>query len=117
MGAMYCTQCGLELSEGTRFCPSCGRSVDPAVNSGDSGEGAIPRARRILSRPMNEKRIGGVCAAFARYLDIDLTLVRVLWVFAVLFGGTGLIAYIICWAVLPKDYGTVIPGSVPGHVI
>lgn len=101
MGAMYCTQCGLNLTDGTRFCPSCGLAVHPEARVA----GGISRSQRILSRPMNEKRIGGVCAAFARYLDIDLTLVRVLWVFGILFAGTGFLAYIICWIVLPKDYG------------
>jgi phage shock protein C len=55
---------------------------------------------------MNQKRIGGVCAAFARYLDLDVTLVRVIWLASILFAGTGLLAYIVCWIVLPKDYGT-----------
>jgi phage shock protein C len=105
---MFCTHCGLKLTESSRFCSSCGQSVDP----GEPGIGAN-RPRRILSRPMNEKRIGGVCAAFARYLDLDLTLVRILWVFAILFGGTGFLAYVICWIVLPKDYGTVASGPVP----
>lgn len=55
---------------------------------------------------MNQKRIGGVCAAFARFLGLNVTLVRILWLCSVLFAGTGLLAYIICWIVLPKDYGT-----------
>ncbi len=58
---------------------------------------------------MNSKRVGGVCAGFARYLDLDVTLVRILWLGSVLFAGTGLLAYIICWIVLPKDYGSISP--------
>jgi phage shock protein C len=56
---------------------------------------------------MNQKRIGGVCAAFARYLDLNITIVRILWLAAVFFAGTGLLAYIVCWIVLPKDYGNM----------
>lgn len=56
---------------------------------------------------MNEKRIGGVCAGFARYLDLDVTLTRAIWLGAVLIAGTGLLAYLVCWIVLPRDYGSV----------
>ncbi len=52
---------------------------------------------------MREKQIGGVCAGVARYLGIDVTLVRVLWVCTVVFWGTGLLAYLICWIVIPSD--------------
>lgn len=57
---------------------------------------------------MRQKRIAGVCAAFARYFDLDVTLVRLLWVLAVIFAGTGILAYIIAWIVIPKeDYAPV----------
>ncbi len=49
-----------------------------------------------------DKKIGGVCGGLAEYFDIDSTLVRLLWVIAVLCAGTGLLAYIIFWIVLPK---------------
>ncbi len=48
-----------------------------------------------------DKKLGGVCAGIAEFLDIDPTIVRLLWVIALFFAGTGLLAYLICWIVMP----------------
>jgi phage shock protein PspC (stress-responsive transcriptional regulator) len=47
--------------------------------------------------------IAGVCGGIAEYFDIDSTLVRLLTVLVVLLGGTGIIAYIIAWIIIPKN--------------
>jgi len=49
----------------------------------------------------SDKKIAGVCAGFAEYFDIDPTLVRIIWLVAVLCAGVGLLAYLICWAIMP----------------
>ena len=56
-----------------------------------------------LLRPRYQRKIAGVCAAFARAYGWDLTLVRVVLVGLVLFGGGGVLAYIICWVAIPED--------------
>lgn len=56
-----------------------------------------------LLRPRYDRKIAGVCAAFARAYGWDLTLVRLVLVALVLFGGGGLLAYVICWIVIPED--------------
>lgn len=56
-----------------------------------------------LLRPKDGAIIGGVCAAFARFLGIDVTVIRLVWVLAVCLGGTGLLAYLICWIVVPRE--------------
>lgn len=56
-----------------------------------------------LLRPKDGAIIGGVCAAFARFFGIDATVIRLVWVLAVCLGGTGLIAYLICWIVVPRE--------------
>jgi phage shock protein PspC (stress-responsive transcriptional regulator) len=53
---------------------------------------------------MDQKKIGGVCAGFARYLEVDVTLVRVIWLCVALCAGAGLLAYLVAWLVMPKDY-------------
>ena len=63
-------------------------------------------------RPMYQKRIAGVCAGFASYLEVDITLMRILWLCVAIFTGVGFIAYIVCWIVMPKDYGPV-PAAAP----
>ncbi len=99
---MYCTGCGDQLRDEGRFCPKCGRSTEPQTDRPSEG----PVVGRRLVRPMNEKSIAGVCAGFARYLEVDLTLMRVVWLCAAIFTGVGFIAYLICWIVMPKDYDT-----------
>lgn len=39
--------------------------------------------------------IAGVCTAFAR--------IRLVWALSILLAGTGLLAYVICWIVIPKE--------------
>jgi phage shock protein C len=58
-----------------------------------------------LHRSRTEKMIGGVCGGLAEYFNIDPTLVRVLWIVLTLMPlpGSGLLAYIILWAVMPLD--------------
>ena len=95
---MYCTQCGFKLDEGDVFCAKCGKAAKAD---------APPRAeadRRRLVRPMRDKKIAGVCAGFANYLGVDATLIRILWFLLAFFGGTGIVAYIVAWIAMPKEY-------------
>lgn len=48
-----------------------------------------------------DKKLAGVCGGIAEYFDIDSTIVRLIWVFFALMAFTGVIAYIICAAVIP----------------
>ena len=62
---------------------------------------------------MHEAKIAGVCAGFARYFALDVTLVRVLWVVLTVcpVPTFGVVAYIVAWIVMPKD-----PVGVPMRV-
>jgi phage shock protein C len=94
---MYCADCGFELSETFRHCPQCGaRRPDLAY--------AEPGGMRRLQRPVEGKKIAGVCAGIARYLNLDVTLVRiVVAMLAVYPVGLGLIFYIIAWIAIPRE--------------
>ena len=50
----------------------------------------------------NNKMISGVCAGIAEYLNLDPTIVRILWILFCIFGGSGVIAYIVCALVIPN---------------
>lgn len=56
-----------------------------------------------LYRDEQHKVIGGVCAGLSNYLKVDTSLVRVVFVLALLMHGVGLLAYIILWIVLPAQ--------------
>lgn len=50
-----------------------------------------------------DKKIGGVCGGLAKFLDINVTIIRVIWLIALLCYGTGLLLYIILWIAVPRE--------------
>lgn len=59
--------------------------------------------QKKLVRPIEGGKVGGVCAAFANYFDIDVTLVRVVCALGIFFTClTGVLVYIIMMIVIPK---------------
>jgi phage shock protein C len=95
---MYCTQCGVELRAEDQFCSRCGRR---------SAVDAVPEIPRPLLLDQRNKKIAGVCAGFARYLGVDIVLVRVIWLGIALCTGVGFLVYLAAWIVIPSDYGCV----------
>ncbi len=57
--------------------------------------------RKLERNPMN-KVIGGVCSGLGDYFNLDVALVRVLFVIALLFASFGFWLYIILWIVIPE---------------
>ena len=96
---MYCVSCGTELSDSFRYCPQCGM----VTGTQSSGSEVVLRGTH-LTRPRADRKIAGVCAGLARYIGMDVTLLRVLFVvFTIWPCGAGLLAYIICWIVVPNE--------------
>ena len=98
---MYCNYCGKQIQDDARLCAYCGRQV-----------GQVAGQPQKLIRPAKgspERRIAGVCAGFAEYFDIDVTVVRVVWLIVALFGGGGILAYIIAWILMPEAAPIVTP--------
>ena len=58
--------------------------------------------RKKIYRDYDNKRIAGVCAGLATYLDIDVVLARVLMLVALVAGTAGFWIYVICWIAIPK---------------
>jgi phage shock protein C len=59
-----------------------------------------------LYRSRRERMVGGVCGGLAEYFDIDVNIIRLIWVFTFFAGGAGLIPYIIALIVLPEEPGS-----------
>ncbi|HAB0009398.1 TPA_asm: PspC domain-containing protein [Listeria monocytogenes] len=55
-----------------------------------------------LYKSSSQKMISGVCGGLAEYFNIEVTLVRLLWVVASLFLGSGILLYIIAAIIIPK---------------
>ena len=59
---------------------------------------------KVLRRSRDDRMLAGVCAGVARYLGLDVTVVRVIWaVVAIITGGAGLLAYLVAWIVIPDE--------------
>lgn len=87
------------MDEKANFCLNCGKTackagVEPV---------ATPKAEKRLMRAREDKWIAGVCSAFARYFEIDITLVRLVWLLTIIVAGTGILVYLICWLVIPLE--------------
>lgn len=52
-----------------------------------------------------DKKIGGVCGGIGEYLGIDPTLVRLALIILMFAFGTGLLAYLIAWIIIPRRPG------------
>jgi phage shock protein C len=91
---MYCNACGKAVADDARFCHSCGAAV-----------GSARVATRRLIRPRADRKIAGVCAGLAEHLDIDVTLMRLIWLFVVVMTGIfpGVLVYILAWIVMPEE--------------
>lgn len=58
-------------------------------------------ANKKLYLSDTDKKIAGVCGGIAEYFGIDATIVRIALVVFVALGGSGLLLYLIAWAVMP----------------
>lgn len=87
---MYCNYCGKQIPDDANLCPYCGVRVTGAA------------ARLRLVRPRNGRKIAGVCLGFAEYFDLDVSLIRVVWLLCLICGIGGL-AYLVAWIVIPEE--------------
>lgn len=90
---MYCAQCGREIADSCNFCSSCG------------GRQRQRTSQKQLTLSATDKKMAGVCGGIAEYLDVDPTIVRLVWVaLSVVPGGFvgGALAYALAWIIIPK---------------
>jgi phage shock protein C len=45
--------------------------------------------------------LAGICGGLAEYFNVDATLIRVLFLVLAVFGGTGLVIYVVMWLIVP----------------
>lgn len=64
-----------------------------------------------LYRSVTDKMIGGVCGGLAEYFEVDPVIVRLIFVLAVIFGGSGILAYLILWIIIPQRPYIITPYS------
>ena len=60
-----------------------------------------PALKKRFFRNPDDKFLGGVCSGISAYFDIDPVWLRLAFVVALIFGGTGFLLYIILWIIIP----------------
>lgn len=88
---MYCNYCGKVIQEDAAVCAYCGKRV------------AVVVARKRLVRPRQGRKIAGVCAGLAEYFDLDVTLVRLVWLILLILPPSAILPYVIAWIVMPEE--------------
>lgn len=58
-------------------------------------------ATKKLYRNSSNQMLAGVCSGLSEYLDIDLVIIRLIFVLLFFFGGHGLLIYVILWILMP----------------
>ena len=78
---------------------SCGVLQCPSARLVRRNDMAIQKKLTLSTR---DRKIAGVCGGLGEYLGVDPTLIRVIWVLFALFVGSGVLAYIIAWILMPS---------------
>ena len=89
---MTCVKCQRDIEAESSYCRFCGAPARPEEPQ-----------RRFVRLP-DEGKIAGVCAGLAAYFDVDVTVVRLVWVILSIVPGVfigGLVAYIAAWILTP----------------
>ena len=84
-----------DLEQGTSSIGAETNSGQKITGDNSSGE------RGKLYRDENDKIIGGVCSGIANYFKVDPSIIRVAFVLTTLGWGSGVLLYVILWAILP----------------
>ena len=75
-----------------------------------STAGSTANGSKRLFRNENDKVLGGVCSGLANYFNIDVVIVRIIFV-VLLFSGVGFLTYIIMWIAVPSSATVQIGGT------
>ena len=87
---------GPSTSSGTGGSAGTGAPGPDFSYNGEKGE-----AKKRLYRDSDNKAIGGVCSGLGAFLNIDITVVRIIILLALLLWGSGLVVYLVLWIVVP----------------
>jgi phage shock protein PspC (stress-responsive transcriptional regulator) len=87
-----CPYCAEEIRAEAVKCRYCGSAVDGYALT------------RTWYRVRRGRRVAGVCGGLAREFGVSVTILRLAFVLGTIFGGgTGVIIYLVLWAVMPWE--------------
>jgi len=109
---LYCPNCGAANEEFAQYCASCGDDLSSArekkSKKGQTQEepkvSSDGKPKKELLRSRTDRKIAGVSAGLAKYFNMDVDHVRILWILAfVMTGGSAAIAYLIMAMVIEEE--------------
>ncbi len=110
---MNCNSCGYINPKGSDFCSSCGTKLVPVYETqAPNSQIATPHyeeapqqyePREKLYRSRNDRWVGGVAGGVGYRYGVDPNIVRLVWFLLIFAWGSGLIAYIVAWVIIPED--------------
>jgi phage shock protein C len=59
-----------------------------------------------IYRSEKNKILGGICGGLGEYFGIDPTIIRIIFVLLTIFGGSGILIYLVLWMILPSESQT-----------
>ena len=78
----------------------------PAPDAGPTAAGVNTenlRDYKRLRRSLTDRKVAGVAGGLGRHLNVDPTLIRVAFVVLALFGGAGVVLYVLAWLIVPEE--------------
>ena len=75
---------------------------EPATKTLDESPSQDQKLRRRLYRDADSRVLGGVCSGMAAYFNIDVVILRIIFVLLFFLSGTGFLIYIVLWVVVPR---------------
>jgi phage shock protein PspC (stress-responsive transcriptional regulator) len=66
-------------------------------------EAGVSSRPRPLYRPFDDRMLAGVAAGVARYFDVDVTIVRIVFAVLAVVGGIGVPLYLAGWLLIPDE--------------
>lgn len=82
-------------------------SFDNNKSKSDSNYGSQKNSERKLYRDEENGQLGGVCAGLAAYLNIDVTVIRLIWAGSFFVFGSGFLLYLLLWIIVPAANSSI----------
>lgn len=86
-------------------------------SSASSGNNSTGNSSRRIYRDADDAMVGGVCSGFSHYLGWDPLVLRIILVAAMIFAGSGLLIYIVLWAIIPEAKTTAEKLQMKGETV
>lgn len=82
-------------------------SFSDTKSKSDSHYGSQKSSERKLYRDEENGQLGGVCAGLAAYLNIDVTIIRLIWAGSFFVFGSGFLLYLLLWIIIPAANSSI----------